>query len=316
MVHPSFGSLPFFHSFMAPYGVHWNPIGSRLPDASIGIHEESVLTVSPHNDDAGPFKPPSRIGIAAEHCDSRHRKGRLGKAHVALPPEREPLNGAHVEKLATSPDQPLICHWERCGGVYADKESLVAHVNNDHVDASMDIVCRWDGCERVQRKPFDQHYKLRAHLRAHTDERPYRCSMCEKAYRRNADRKTHERAHTNERPYRCGFTGCDQTFTNGSDRDKHFSRVHSIEKRYKCPVAECYKRFTDPSSLRKHVKTNHGKNVWAMASANKKREGRNGTYGHIPRYLDGRDLLEDHSGPADHHVDAKSEDDEEIDVVG
>lgn len=94
MVHPSFGSLPFFHSFMAPYGecsflavktlsltvtkftgVHWNPIGSRLPDASIGIHEESVLTVSPHNDDAGPFKPPSRIGIAAEHCDSRHRKG-------------------------------------------------------------------------------------------------------------------------------------------------------------------------------------------------------------------------------------------------
>lgn len=96
-------------------------------------------------------------------------------------------------------------------------------------------------------------------------------------------------------------------------------------------MAECYKRFTDPSSLRKHVKTNHGKNVWAMASANKKREGRNGTYGHIPRYLDGRDLLEDHSGPADHHVDAKSEgkskgtgtefaclllDDEEIDVVG
>lgn len=39
------------------------------------------------------------------------------------------------------------------------------------------------------------------------------------------------------------------------------------------------------------MKHTHGEDAWEIARDNKKREGRNGTYGHVPRFLNGRDIL-------------------------
>lgn len=50
---------------------------------------------------------------------------------------------------------------------------------------------------------------------------------------------------------------------------------------YFCPVVNCNKEYTDPSSLRKHLLTQYGKDVYDIATNNKKKNGDNGDYGKI-----------------------------------
>lgn len=51
--------------------------------------------------------------------------------------------------------------------------------------------CTQPGCD----KRFTRNFHLRNHLRTHNDERPFRCSECDKAFTRANDCKRHEKIH-------------------------------------------------------------------------------------------------------------------------
>lgn len=65
---------------------------------------------------------------------------------------------------------------------------------------------------------------LREHIRRHTGEKPYQCSVCSKRFTITAELTVHMRIHTGEKPYAC--EQCDKRYIKASDLQVHM-RSHT-----------------------------------------------------------------------------------------
>lgn len=70
------------------------------------------------------------------------------------------------------------CKWGDCTHQCETLETLVQHVNSEHIyrDSRKEYVCFWNACVR-ENKPFKAQYMLLVHMRRHTGEKPHRCTV-------------------------------------------------------------------------------------------------------------------------------------------
>jgi len=107
-------------------------------------------------------------------------------------------------------------------------------------------------------KAFSRSDTLNIHMRSHTDDKPYKCSLCDKSFSESRYLQTHQHsAHSNSRPYLCSY--CGKTFTTDKLM-KHHVRIHTGAKQYSCE--HCSERFARLDKLETHLLKSHSQGTW------------------------------------------------------
>ncbi len=127
--------------------------------------------------------------------------------------------------------------------------------------------CTWTDCGKAYSRPF----KLREHMRTHTDERPYVCAHngCDKAYRRPSHLKVHktsnghcgqdENVFDEEIPakYPCPYTSCSVILRHKYNLSRHVKLMHQQSNAFKCTEPNCESSFPKQFHLKRHLSAVH-----------------------------------------------------------
>ncbi|KAJ5698534.1 hypothetical protein N7462_000539 [Penicillium macrosclerotiorum] len=99
-------------------------------------------------------------------------------------------------------DQVTVCRWDGCSvGDLGNMDGLVQHIHNDHIGSRQKrYSCEWTDCSR-KGQTHASAYALRAHMRSHTREKPFYCTLPE----------------------------CDRNFTRSDALTKHMRSVHETD---------------------------------------------------------------------------------------
>lgn len=100
-------------------------------------------------------------------------------------------------------------------------------------------------------KVFKFKHSLQAHLRIHTNEKPYKCPECSYASAIKANLNVHLRKHTGEK-FSCDY--CSFTCLSKGHLRVHVERVH---KKIKQHCRFCKKKYSDVKNLIKHTRDAH-----------------------------------------------------------
>lgn len=124
-----------------------------------------------------------------------------------------------LEDDDSSFEQITTCEWLACeADAFENMDKLVDHIHEEHVDArqkSEKYTCEWIGCDR-KGGSHASAYALKAHLRKHTKEKPFYCTLP-------------GRYSVVVESTRLITAECDRAFSRTDALTKHMRTVHEAE---------------------------------------------------------------------------------------
>ncbi|XP_077578428.1 histone H4 transcription factor [Stigmatopora nigra] len=209
----------------------------------------------------------------------------LGRQLLRSRPDLPACNqAAHTNNLLPEGSDRHLCHWDNCDSTFTNPEWFYRHVAN-HVESAEQrplspqrraLFCRWSGCEVFAKI----RYRLREHVRAHTQERLVACPTCGslfscntklfdhlqrqaqpleslvcehcgKAFSSERLLRAHVRQHVNQ--VKCPF--CDMTCPTLAALKIHIRFRHCDERPFPCDF--CDKSFKNQRDLQKHTQVHN-----------------------------------------------------------
>lgn len=232
------------------------------------------------------------------------------------------IHEAEYETLERIPKPPkeVDISWEKghtcpqCPSTYRDEVSLKVHLLSAHKSVaqylekvaaappkqltplSSDNVqtkCRNDSvnnksykCSECE-KAFRHRSVLELHMRIHSKDKPYQCKVCGKGFRFSSYLQQHLIIHTGKKPYKCPDCGKDFAFLQNM---RTHQKLHQ-EKPFRC--TSCRKGYSDETQLQHHMLSHNGDKPHKCDLCDK-------SFG-LAYLL--RDHMNTHTGERPHHCD-------------
>lgn len=156
------------------------------------------------------------------------------------------------EKTHDSTKYP--CPYTGCKCTYNARASLTNHIKCKHKQTAKIYQCDFPGCGYIS----NRNYTIQQHKKTtHSNERPFKCQICHRRFKRKQSLTQHEHRHENKRKHKCQY--CKKGFNTAGSRREHENGVHLKEKNYFCEV--CMRAFCSSSDRTKHKCYKDGKVV-------------------------------------------------------
>ena len=98
----------------------------------------------------------------------------------------------------------MKCQWGDCTAEI-EPDDFKEHTT-EHIKQGTELICQWKGCTR-NGEIFGNKYTLQAHMRIHSGDKPFRCSLCGSNFSRMDALNKHQKRHEEEERRMKGMLG-------------------------------------------------------------------------------------------------------------